>query len=386
MNKQLKVLAAASLENSLTLESLLNREGINRMATIVPEPDNVDRAASLPVDAVVLLSPSLTEEECAFIEALYMTRERLALVLICERPEGELMARAMNCGISRVLTLSMTPEAITAGIEEAVLKVRNRQESASVREFDSRLISIFSTKGGSGKTTIAVNMAVAMARLGKRVVLVDLDLQFGDVGVFLNVSRSDTISELAGEPQLSASVINSYLDHHSSGVDVLLAPLSPEMAELVKTEHVDRILTVLRAEYDAVICDLAPSLDDTALLAVDRSDVTYFVTNPEVSVLKNTHTCLNVLKTLHLSDAIRLVLNKEGDAFVSRRDVRTALEQEPVFGFPCDAKTSACAINRGIPVVLSYPKTKLARAFADFAAYDAGLTHPKEKRSFFRKK
>lgn len=228
--KQLKVLAVSSLENSQRIEALLQSESINRMVTLQPLAGNLDRAAALPVDAVVMLSAVMTDEECLFMEKLYMTREKLAFILLCESPDAELLTRAMRAGITKVMMIADGPEAICAGIEDEIERVQNRRETAGIREFDSRVISVFSTKGGTGKTTVAVNLAAGLQQLGKRVALVDLDLQFGDVGIFMNVPRCDTISDLAGEAALVPSVVNSYLYRHSTGVQIMCAPVSPELA------------------------------------------------------------------------------------------------------------------------------------------------------------
>lgn len=364
--RQLKVLAVSTPDSAAKLEALLDCASLNRMATLQPQVENLDRAASLPVDAVVLLSDEMTDAECAFMERLFMTRSRLAFILISQEAGALLLTKAMRCGISKVLTTDLGQERICRSIEEEILRVLSRQDSAEVRNYESRVISVFGTKGGSGKTTVAVNLAIALNGIGKKTVLVDLDLQFGDVGVFLNLPRCDTISDLVSEGNLNASTVNSYLCRHSCGVDVLCAPVSPELAELVKPEHIERIVTVLRSEYDYVILDTAPKLDDGTLTALEQSDTIYFVTMPEIPTLKNTRICLGILKTLNLGDKIRLVLNREGDPFVSRKDVHSSLELEPVLCIPSDTRHASAAINRGIPVIVSAPRSKLSKAILKF--------------------
>ena len=365
--KQIKILAVADPEFSLRAESLTRCEYINRMATMTPFPENTDRAAAMPVDAVVLFSAGLTEQECAFMESIYMSRGKIAFLLVCDTADAEVYMRAMRCGITKVFTFSMTAEEICGGIAEEVSKVQSRMEISHVREYDSTVLSVFSTKGGTGKTTIAVNLAVALARCDKRVALVDLDLQFGDVGVFMNVPHCDTIADLAGEDNLSPSVINACLYKHRTGVSILCAPSSPELAETVRTEHLDKIITVLRAEFDYVICDLSPILDDSTLFALDRSDTVYFITNPEIPALKNTRTCMGIICALNCAEKVRLVLNRDGDPFIGRKDVASALNMEPVLYVPVDTKSASAAINRGIPVIESYPHSKITKAIEEFA-------------------
>ena len=364
--RQLKIAAIASLEGAPAIEQVLACDEFNCMAVVQPRMDNVDRAAAMPVDAVVMYSPHLSTEDAAFLERLYMSRGRIAFVLVCETADMDILSRAMQIGITKVLTMDMGAEAIRKGISAEVERVQCRRENARVQQFDSRVIAIFSTKGGSGKTSVAVNLAVALAQSGKKVAIADLDLQFGDVGVFFNVPHCETISDLAGESTVNSTVLDSFLFKHSSGVRILCAPVSPELAELVKGEHIEKVVTVLRADYDFVILDLAPALDDVAITAMEQSDTVYFITNPEIPTLKNTRTCMGILKILGFEKKIRLVLNRDGDSFVSKRDVSRSLEMEPIMCIPYDMKASASAINRGIPVVLSSPRSPMSKAFTSF--------------------
>lgn len=386
--EQLKVLALTSGEGGRNIDVILESEFINRMATLKPVNENLERASTMPVDAAVLYTPHLTDQEAAFMERLYMVRDKLALILITDCADAETFSKAMGSGIRKVFGPDTSDGEICSGISEEVSKLKSRMETAEVREYDSRIMSVFSTKGGTGKTTVAVNLASAMQNAGKRVAVVDLDLQFGDVGIFMNVPRCDTISDLAGENSLSPSVINSFLYRHSNGVRVLCAPPSPELAELVTTDKIDRILTVLRAEFDWVICDLSPALDDVTLFALDRSDTVLFVTNPEIPTLKNTRTCLGILKILGHASKIHLVLNRDGDPFVSRADVKNALDEEAEFFIPTDPKSASSSVNRGVPVVSAYPKSKISRAFEEMArdiAFSSDEEPGKKKKGLFRR-
>lgn len=363
---QLKVLAVASGADIARLEEILECESINRMASLEPRAEEVDRAVSLPVDAVVMLTDRLTAEESAFLEKLYMSRSKLAFILLCRRADTVLMARAMENGVTKLMTTDRPYAEIREGIAEETERIRSRSESAAVRQFDSRVLSIFSPKGGCGKTTVAVNLAIALQQAGKQVALLDLDLQFGDVGVFLNLPRCDTFSDLAGEPSLTPAVVKSYLFAHRSGVKVLCAPSSPELAELVKPETVERVITVLRAEFDYLILDQAPKLDDIALVSLEHSDCIYLITNPEIPTLKNSRVCMGILKTLGLGDKIRLIINKAGDRLVSQKDVERSLDIKASLAIPWDSKTASEAINRGIPAVECSRRSKMTKAFVKY--------------------
>ena len=360
--KQIRVLALSEPENTGRLQEILECESFNRMASLRPHRANLERAVSLPVDAAVLLAPVLTADAAHFAGQLYMQRSDIALLLLCETADTEALSRAMDCGIGRVLTLNTPPEEIRRAVEQEIARVRGRQNTTRVQDYDSRVISTFSSKGGCGKTTLAVNFAVALQKAGKKVAVVDLNLAFGDVGTFLNLPHCDTISDLIAEGKITASTVESFLFRHGSGVQVLCAPPSPEYAELIKPEHVERLATVLRADFDYVIFDLAPSLDEVVLTALDMSDAVYMLTNPEIATLRDTRICLNVFRTLDHARKVRLVLNRAGDSYISEKDVETALELKPELVLPADRKSAISAVNRGIPVVTAYPKSKLSKA------------------------
>lgn len=369
--KQIRLLALAEPEHVTEIEELLESEYINRMATLRPQKVNLERAVSLPVDAVVLLTTAFKEDESRFIEQLFMLRNDVAIILISGKVDTELYSRAISCGINRVIPSNTPKDDIQKAVENEISRLRSRKNSSMVQDYDSRVISVFGAKGGCGKTTTAVNLAAALQKSGKKVALLDLHLEFGNVGIFLNLPHCDTISDLISESKITASTASSYLFRHGSGLYVLCAPPSPEFAELIKPDHIERIITVLRPDFDYLVIDLASSLNDCTLAAFDMSDSIYFVTNPEISALKDTKVCLEVLKTLDYMRKIRLVLNRSGDSYISEHDVEQALEFKPYLIIPSDVKASVSAINRGIPVINASPRSKMSKAIIRYVDHGA---------------
>ncbi|MCQ2406201.1 MAG: AAA family ATPase [Oscillospiraceae bacterium] len=235
----------------------------------------------------------------------------------------------------------------------------NEAESGNV-------IAVFSTKGGTGKTTVAVNLAASLAKSGRRVALIDLDLQFGDVGVFMNISKSDTISDLIEEGDFSPDAVTGYLYKHSCGVHALCAPGSPEQADLITPEHIEAVISSVKNGYEYVILDLPPILDDNSIASIEQADHIWFITNPEISTLKNTKVCMDILRSLDLEDKIRIVLNKDGDAIISKDKVKSVLLSEIELSIPYDFKTAVTAVNRGKPFVISDPHAKVSKAFEKY--------------------
>jgi pilus assembly protein CpaE len=295
-----------------------------------------------------------------------MTKKNVVLLLITNKCDMETLSLAMDCGIAKVFTTEKSTLDIQEGIIAEIDRANTRYAEAEEKVYNSKIVSVFGTKGGTGKTTIAVNFAVALQKAGKKVLLIDLDLQFGDVGVFLNVPRFDTISDLVQEGDFNAVTINSYLYTHTSGVKVLCAPQSPEFAEIVKPEHITRIAESLRNSLDYIIFDLGPMLDECVLQALEISDSVYFITTPEISTLKNTKTCMNVMETLGIADKMKFILNKNGDSYVKQKDMEATLNAEIVLVIPNETKNAITAINRGVPIITAAPKSKIAKSICKF--------------------
>ena len=364
--EQYNVLAIASADNERKLMNIIQDQRINCVGQVALKEDGIKKAIEAEIDSVVVMVNNLTRVDEALIERLHLARRNLVIILITSVCDMDTLTLAMEWCITKVLTADMDEAVIKESIVTEMEKVVNRVASAEKKQYSSKVFSVFGTKGGSGKTTLAVNLAVALRKSGKRVAIIDLDLQFGDVGVFLNVSRADTISDLVTEGDLSPATINSFLYKHASGLQVLCAPASPEYAEVVKPEHITKIVDALKGEEDYVIIDLGPTLDDYVLQALDISDTIYFITTPEISTLKNTKICMNVLEALGVAGKVKFILNKDGESYVKQKDMEEALDSEIVLAVPSEAKNTIAAINRGVPVVLSNPKSKVSKSILKY--------------------
>lgn len=365
-----KILAMASMENEKKAEELLDNDSFKYMGTVLLDSKGIEKVMNTSVDALVIVTDVLTGEDTKLLERIYMSKKNLVMILLTGIRDIEILTEAMACGIGKVLTTDMEQSQIQEEIISEIAKNRSRGTEVSEQKYDSKILSIFGTKGGAGKTTVAVNMAVALQKKGKKVLLIDLDLQFGDVGVFMDIPVYDTISDLVAENDYSLATVNSYLYTHSSGVRVLLAPQSPEFAELVKPTHVNAIIDAVKDSYDYIIFDLGPTLDDCVLQALELSDTVYFIITPEISTLKNTKTCMNVLNTLELSKKVKFILNKDGDSYVKKKDVESTLDEDIVLVISSDPKTTIASINRGVPIVIASPKSKVGKEIIHFVNRD----------------
>ena len=321
------------------------------------------RSADCRADVIVLVHDPAIKPRAQ----LAAVREHTSapVVFAAERPTTELVRWALDAGIADVLSLPITRESAIFAIEKAVHAARRSEESGAT----GRVVTVFSPKGGSGKSVVATNLAVAAAALGrKRTLLVDLDLQFGDAAIMLGVSPNSTVRELIGTPtELDAEKLSVYTERHSSGVAVLPAPMNPEEAELVREDAIRSLLTVARSAYDLVVVDTAPFFYGPMLATLDQTDQLLLLCNPDVPTLKNVRLTLKTLELLSFGqDRLRMVLNRANPAVMDRGDVEAALDRKVDFVLPLDPAVPQ-AVNQATPAVLTDDETPFSTAMLELA-------------------
>src|SRR4029077_7295486 len=228
------------------------------------------------------------------------------------------------------------------------------------------VVAVFSPKGGVGKTTIAANLAVpASTELGKSVVLVDGSFQFGDVGVLLNLnpknkSIADLVPELeAGEPES----LDTFVISHSAGVQVLLAPPSPEMAELITPTAVKRVLDALRRRHDLVIVDCTSWFNETTLAILDTADTVLTILSLEITSIKNMRLFLEAADHLRYEHGkVKFVLNRADSSLGIRvTDVENSIGRKVDHTIVSDGRSVVYALNRGVPFFLSNREAQVSQ-------------------------
>jgi pilus assembly protein CpaE len=329
-----------------------------------------DSSLNEPLDVLVLVHDGVTT--IAPSEQLAHLREHsgAAIVLATTVPSSGLIHWALDVGIADVLSLPAAPEHVLFTIEKAARSAR-REESNSG---EGRIVTVFSPKGGSGKSVVSTNLAVAAAtHSGLRTLLIDLDLQFGDAAIMLGLAPDNTVRELLGTPTaLDGEKLSVYTERHSSGVDVLPAPMCPEDAELVGEDAVRSLLQVARSTYDLVVVDTAPFFYGPMLATLDQTDELLLVCNPDVPTLKNVRLTLKTLDLLSFpDDRLRIVLNRASAHLMERGDVEAALERKLDFVLPLDPAVPL-AVNAASPAVLGRADAPFAAAMLKLAQATAG--------------
>jgi pilus assembly protein CpaE len=230
------------------------------------------------------------------------------------------------------------------------------------------VVAVFSPKGGVGRTTVAVNLAVAAAtELGKKVVLVDGSFQFGDVGVLLNLNpKNKSIADLVPELEQagdSVESIDTFVITHSAGIRVLLAPPSPEMAELITPSGIRRVIETLRKTHDLVVVDCTAFFNDTTLAILDVADTILTMLSLEITSIKNMRLFLEVAEQLgYESGKVRLVLNRADSALGIRvSDVEHSIGRKVDDTIVSDGRSVVYALNRGVPFFLSNREAQVSQ-------------------------
>jgi pilus assembly protein CpaE len=327
---------------------------------------------------VVVLGPTLSPEESVRVcEALRTTRPTISVILAREVLTPELMGAAMRAGARDVVSLHDHVAVSDAAQRAHQLYIALRGPAGGIHI--SKVISVFSPKGGVGKTTIAVNLALALTEGGaRRVCLVDLDLAFGDVAITMQLFPSHSIEQAIGsENTLDTEMLHGLLTRHQDSLMVLAAPAHPDSRERVTPALVARVIRTLRETFDFVVIDTAPAFDEQVLTALDETDECILVATLDVPTLKNVKVAVETLDMLHIAtDRRHLLLNRADDAVGINAD-----KVEGILGMEvaAEVRTSldvAAATNAGRPILLADPDHQMSVAIRRLATKLAGEPLP----------
>lgn len=351
----------------------------NKVKVIASTRDFSELEAMLRKNRVEILifGPSIKGEDMVSLgEEVSVNYPQVGIILISSNVTADLLREALRTGIKDVLPASITTKQLVAAIERAYqhsLRIHNAVADFKLQSSTTetkalqpaKVITFFSAKGGVGKTVIATNLGVALAQQTKsRVVLLDLNLQFGDVAVMLQLMPVHTIYEVVSSmSRLDAEMMKGFLTAHGSGLETLLAPVQPDQADAVSSEDVIRIVEVLRGMCDYLLIDTPPSFNDHVLAALDHSDEICLVATLDVPSLKNTKLSLHMLDLLQYpKEKIKLLLNRaDSKVRLSLKDVEQSLEMKATATIPSDIIVPL-SVNKGTPVITGAPRSPVSRS------------------------
>lgn len=365
---KINVLVISKLEKNLdAMKSMINDEEIVVVGDAPGGTKALDKIENLSPDVVIMFLGAGDSDVLSLTERIVLNRPRTHVILLVEYMDVDILQRAIKAGSHNIIEFPTSSKDFSEYIKSVHHHETTRINSLNEKQniaWMSRVVTVFGAKGGLGKTTIATNLAVKLAENRKKVALVDLDLQFGDIHIFLDMEPADTISEFVEQvhsPNIDS--VRSYMSVHSSGVHVLCAPKSPEYAELVTAEKVQSLIRVLRTYYDYVIIDTPPSFTDVTITALESSSTILFVTGLDISILKNSKLSLSLMDSLQQRDKIRLIVNRAVDmSSITVEDVQRIIGCPIWAKIPSDYKVAVTALNRGIPFVISSPGSTLSKS------------------------
>jgi pilus assembly protein CpaE len=289
-------------------------------------------------------------------------------IVIIAPDNMENMKKAMHVGATDILRYSATNEEITEVIIQAHKYMNHRinQEDVPIMNMankNSRIISICSAKGGLGRTLLTVNLAAAFAKNGKKVAIIDADLQFGDVAMYYDIKPKQTIYEWVKEGfERGQYGIERYLCKHECGVAILAAPPRPEFFEVITEEHIETAITELKKMYDVILIDQTSSISGIHLKGLVHSDDILLLTTSDIPVLKNSKLYIDMLQTLQLSDKIKLILNRDSRSKnIDNKRVEEIMKIPFFSKLPSQDNLTLPSINEGIPFIFKNARSPLSK-------------------------
>jgi pilus assembly protein CpaE len=325
---------------------------------------------NLGIEQVIIGPDVLIDQACELAEAARLDRPELGVILIRHRMDVTTLSQALRSGVREVVP-SNDETAIVDALRrshELTVRLNGHAAAAGSGRTDGKVVTVFSAKGGVGKTTLATNMAVHLARSEKRTLLLDLDLSFGDVAISLQLVPERSIyGAVAMGGHLDEEGIQSLMTpHEPSGLDVICAPNDPGDADRIPVSVVTEMIRVARRHYDYIIVDTPPSFTEHVLTAIDISDALVLIATLDIPAVKNLRVALETLDALGAPKDNRVIVLNRADLKVGLRpeDVVSAIKVPIAVNIPSSISVPA-SINRGVPIVIDDPKSPVSVAIEE---------------------
>jgi len=380
-----------------------SRESIQRLLSFEPDIHVVGQAsrAQEAVELTARLQPTVVLMDTTLPDmdglqaTLTLTAQfpGVAVIILSVESDPELLRQAMVAGAREFLVKPFRFEELVAAIRRVALFARpasppsptvtaqpTHTKATPQADQQSRVIAVVGMKGGVGRTFLASNLAVTLARLGRRVILVDADLMFGDVAVLFNVPKGKTWTDVAHlSGMLDPEVVQDLLTVHASGVHLLLAPYTPQEAETISVDHIQQVLPFIRQLADVVLLDTYPSYSEITLAVMDAADTLLYVLTPEMTAIKDARQFLDVIELLGYTEKrVLFALNRVHPAAgITAADIEESLKQSCLVRFPDDAGPVLRSINEGMLFVDRYPEHRISEEFQRLATilFEGESTH-----------
>ncbi len=329
--------------------------------------------AGNPAELLVVIGPDIDlDAACQVMETVRVDRPEVGMILLRKRLDVTVLGYALRAGAREVVASDDLAALADASRRSLALSARLRTSAGKGHEETGRVITVFSAKGGVGKTTMSTNLAAYIASRGHRTLLIDLDLGFGDVAIAMHLDQqpNKTMEELAAMAgHVDEGALSSVITvHQQSGLDVLCAPTNPSGVERIPAASVTEVLRVARQLYEFIVIDTPPAITDHVLAAFDLSDSIVLIATPDIPALKNLRVALETLDLLGSpAEARTVVLNRSGAKVgLSAADIVTAIRHDIAVMVPGSVDVPA-AVNHGTLLTLDQPRHPVSLAICELA-------------------
>jgi pilus assembly protein CpaE len=369
MTERIKTLVAldAGVRPEIVEAALPEGSSIQVVALVDGLEESWTTLQETAADLVIAACAGFSERTLVFIDGVVKQRHDRQVVVLCESSPNGFVRRVFEAGADDIVTLPESPGNVLFTLQKAVARRQGATLASGVAL--APMVCVLGPKGGTGKTLTSCNLAVSLASSGHKVALVDLDLQFGDVGLALGLAPERTIYDLAkAGGSVDPEKVDSFLVPHWSGVRVLMAPTRPDQAGGITVEFLRDVYAALRVGNDFVIVDTAPGFTPEVIASIDSSTHVCMVGMLDALSLKNTKLGLETLELMgYDSDRISMLLNRADTRVgIDHDEVVAITGRKPDVLVPSDREIP-CSVNEGVPVVLAKDRSDAARAFHSLA-------------------
>jgi pilus assembly protein CpaE len=350
-----------------TVKSQISQLGMK----VVGEAENLVTGLSLikglHPDLVILELPSHPEQTLQAVRALKHEHPNAGIIITANDASPQIILRCMRAGAQEFLTRPLDPRELVEAVQRMSGMVKRGSEG---RKKTGKIITVFSGKGGVGVTSIATNLAVSLVRNQNRpTVMVDLNLQMGDVGLLLDLRPEYTLSNALGTDTIDESRLKGLLAEHDSGLYLLAAPDDPVEAEMISPGLLLEVFSILKGMFDFIVVDAGHAFDSRILEVLNLADTILLLAHLDVPTVRNTRRCMELFGQLGYStEKVRLVANryhKKGKVRVE--DLEETVETSVFWQIPNDYQTLIAGIDAGVPAILQSPRAKITKNLAELA-------------------
>lgn len=376
----ISILIAGKYSDSIQKISSLVEQLPDRLkivGTAEDDQDALEKIDSCSPDVVVITQDGGDSDLVMIARKIYVYKPRIITVVFGHNMEGSLLTQLIDSGVRYAdeypHDATEFADSLRKLIEVESARAGYLTQNRNTLLTSSTTIGFYAPKAGVGTTTCAVNTAIALSKMGKKVFIIDLDLEFGDAASFLDLHPKKTIADLCSDfegENMSISDIESYSELHTSGVYLLSAPKSPEFAENVTSEKVGNIIETLKVYFEYIIVDLPAGLASKHAEFFGMMNRIYLVSQLQLTSVTAAKQALNIIGVLGKRDNVNIIVNRHSKVdFITLKDLHKIANCRIVVSIPADYKMMMSSEMRGIPLVTGYPRSSIAKAFRNLAIY-----------------